>query len=49
MERDLRESYPHHYIADHDDMHNFVKSKIDTKTGGYITEWELGKAAEAEA
>jgi len=26
-----------------------VKSKIDTKTGGYITEWELGKAAEAEA
>lgn len=49
MERDLRESYPHHYIADHDGLHDFVKTKIDPKTGGYLTEWELNKAAEAEA
>ena len=45
----MRESYPDTYISDHDSLHDFVKSKIDTKTGGYITEWELGKAAEAEA
>jgi hypothetical protein len=49
MERDLRESYPASYRPDKDGLREFVKSKIDVKTGGYVTEWEQNKAAEAEA
>lgn len=45
----MRESYPHTYIPDHDALHEFVKSKIDPKNGGYITEWELNKATEDDA
>jgi hypothetical protein len=29
------------------DLRDFVKEKIDKKTGGYITEWDLDQARDA--